>query len=654
MNTHPHPQNVSGGTQSLKYHSAYYGIVTDRHGKFTNFVRRPDDSHLRNGYWRFNSLQDEHLAYFRGLRTPEDLLRAVDRGDGTHEDISLRWIPGQIDTVLKRSIAGFAGQHLREIYDMRRFLGKPLSFRNQVPLYPVHPRMREYWDTRRLPETPGTQNAADTMHDGPSSSHVHSAKGTSPAVEAAATKQLSSKHHPLQTTKSFSNGQIATNNAASTVAAAQTPITPTTLRPPPTVSENPSSQQSSLLPRHQPQSHQDQNEQCSQRSVPTPFSPFVAQARSSTKTLVGQPHGTPFEANRPSNDCGSRVEVVESGGKARPVAMGESPPAQNSQNYRLDPAFPQPTQQAPQSWRIQSGGSPGKFEQVKVPISQQLHNSASFVTPARARTKHGVNSANVSPASSGNIEGMQSPSPSPGSFHTVMEMDTDEMDTATTTPVSGLNVPGAIMRESSTHTMVANDLRTMDNVPNNAFQRSAVAQNGHRNISSPKRRLEFTAQELRKDKRQKGDHVLDKIQRPCQDQPVLLPKTDDMFPGLACMDCGEETGHKLNCFVGNSKPLEKLTILDYRNLTESVQRFDPGPWTTHQGLAPEPEPEDTSDQLQGMADFIRNEDDYKSDTNLHHLPDCFMIVAWAMKSSPGFVLTHDFADDSGIGESDPE
>lgn len=99
--------------------------------------------------------------------------------------------------------------------------------------------------------------------------------------------------------------------------------------------------------------------------------------------------------------------------------------------------------------------------------------------------------------------------------------------------------------------------------------------------------------------------------------------------------------HMIADFIVDLKPLKNPTILDYRSLSDSVQRFDPGPWTTHQGPPPKPEQEDTLDQLQGMANIIRNEDDYKSDTGLHALPDNFMIMAWAMKSSPGFELTHE-------------
>jgi len=82
------------------------------------------------------------------------------------------------------------------------------------------------------------------------------------------------------------------------------------------------------------------------------------------------------------------------------------------------------------------------------------------------------------------------------------------------------------------------------------------------------------------------------------------------------------------------KPLNTLTILDYRDLTDAVHRFDPGPHTTHYVAAPDPEPEDIETQILGMAEIIRNENSYKNDAELSNLPDAAMIFFWALKTSP--------------------
>ena len=81
-------------------------------------------------------------------------------------------------------------------------------------------------------------------------------------------------------------------------------------------------------------------------------------------------------------------------------------------------------------------------------------------------------------------------------------------------------------------------------------------------------------------------------------------------------------------------PMANLTMLDYRNLADAVEHFDPGPWTTHEAPAAEPEPEDPAEEMLGMAEVIRNEQTYKDDEMLHDLPDDLMILAWALSTSP--------------------
>lgn len=74
-------------------------------------------------------------------------------------------------------------------------------------------------------------------------------------------------------------------------------------------------------------------------------------------------------------------------------------------------------------------------------------------------------------------------------------------------------------------------------------------------------------------------------------------------------------------------------MLNYRAWADEVQRRDPGPWTTHFDQFPEPRPEDPETQVRGMARVIRNEESYRDDVELHGLPDDFMIMLWAFKTS---------------------
>ncbi|KAJ6198550.1 hypothetical protein J3E72DRAFT_374549 [Bipolaris maydis] len=102
---------------------------------------------------------------------------------------------------------------------------------------------------------------------------------------------------------------------------------------------------------------------------------------------------------------------------------------------------------------------------------------------------------------------------------------------------------------------------------------------------------------------------------------------------LPCIDCGDDDGHTNDCHIGNLNFNENLTMLDYRILADIVEQFDPGPWTTHFDPYPEREPEDPQVQIAGIAEVIRNEDSYKDDSELHGLPDEYMIILWAFKTS---------------------
>lgn len=74
-----------------------------------------------------------------------------------------------------------------------------------------------------------------------------------------------------------------------------------------------------------------------------------------------------------------------------------------------------------------------------------------------------------------------------------------------------------------------------------------------------------------------------------------------------------------------------------------MERFDPGPWTSHFDPFPVPELEDVETQIRGMVTVIENEESYKSDRELHALTDEALILAWALKTThhPGVQETTD-------------
>lgn len=144
------PSNKSHPPDPTSYQTAYCGIVYDQDGNFHHFVRQIDSSHLENGYWKFQSVDDDRRAFSRGFTTPEALLVAADRTDEKFDDITLRWVRGTSDPNLNKALIGTASQHLQTMYEVRHLLSLPMSLRGQIPLYPVtvDARLKQYWEDK--------------------------------------------------------------------------------------------------------------------------------------------------------------------------------------------------------------------------------------------------------------------------------------------------------------------------------------------------------------------------------------------------------------------------------------------------------------------------------------------------------------------------
>jgi hypothetical protein len=135
------------------YTSAYTGVVRDENGAFSHLICTPNDTHTEEGYWKFTTDEDMYRAYRSDFQTPEGILWAVDLHYGTYEGISLRWMPGQNGPQFMGQREGNAAYHLRVIYDIKKFLGGPMSFRGKTPRYPTSSSMEDYWRLTILQES---------------------------------------------------------------------------------------------------------------------------------------------------------------------------------------------------------------------------------------------------------------------------------------------------------------------------------------------------------------------------------------------------------------------------------------------------------------------------------------------------------------------
>jgi hypothetical protein len=147
----PINQASSAPAVSVPYHTAYRGSVTGPDGKFDHFVRKVDRSHFEDGYWRFQSRDDELRAHAHGFASPEDILLAHEHGGDTDNSIMIRWVRGNNDPSFHMALSGTASQHLQCIYEVRRELGLPMSSRGQIPIYPKSsdPKLERYWENMR-------------------------------------------------------------------------------------------------------------------------------------------------------------------------------------------------------------------------------------------------------------------------------------------------------------------------------------------------------------------------------------------------------------------------------------------------------------------------------------------------------------------------
>jgi hypothetical protein len=654
----------SASPASAAYHTIYCGIATDREGKFDHFIRRVEISHKENGYWRFNSRLDEHRAYDRGFNTPEDLLCSVNSGDGTYEDITLRWQPGQADTNMQDPRIGCAAQHLKNIFDARYFLNKTLALRGRMPIYPADVRLEGYWKPNLPHPAASAVYPAVVPTAVTASSPLVSARVPSPVVGAYPESQRTPSGSPIPQsstpnafTRSFSNGAVnplAQNPSQSPYRNADSPRTTNGGSTPSISSHMPTLALQSLRPTAAQESR-------SGNLVRSHYSPqeFIAQAQPSPlRAPVTQNDG----ANGPQRHqatLGRRIST------AHPIQLPErnsDRPVQPTQSSRtpLLPHIrgrnvPRPTPITRSQYSSPYGPPPSTSYQSPfdgqtpppTPLSGSYFTSQDPPVNIQAPNLRGGATAhqhtpNKTPHNQPCLADRpqcaiveHTPAPSPESLDEDSEM-----------PISAAQELGPNSSDIVSHT-VSSENTCM--TPQYESPVMPTVELPSQQVKCLKRPVEEDRNEVMQNKKLKGDTSHGDSQAPLPKQVQSSVSITDICQDLPCMDCGEDVGHKSDCYIGSKlvgvlampaianrvadlKPMENLTFLDYRTLADCARYHDPGPWTDHQGPPREPAREDPEIQLQGMADVIRNEECYKNDTELHSLPNDFMITLWALKT----------------------
>ncbi|KAF2676757.1 hypothetical protein K458DRAFT_396648 [Lentithecium fluviatile CBS 122367] len=131
------------------YRSAYGDARLTSAGTFMAFTVSVEAAHVRDGYWRFTDEgdgEDDLRAYQLGFQSPEQVLLAALSDEGQYDNrcdiISLRWLPGEMDT-FRLSRIGTARQHIQHIVEERVQLSySAASFQGSVPVYPIDTQQR--------------------------------------------------------------------------------------------------------------------------------------------------------------------------------------------------------------------------------------------------------------------------------------------------------------------------------------------------------------------------------------------------------------------------------------------------------------------------------------------------------------------------------
>ncbi|RYO15457.1 hypothetical protein AA0111_g11692 [Alternaria arborescens] len=623
----------------MPYETAYIGIATTPSGDFDHFVQQLKTSHLAGGYWKFQSTDDDRRAYARGFTTPEDVLCAAESTSEGFDEIFIRWIKGANDPNISMALSGNSSQHLQTIYELRLLLGLPVSSRGQIPLYPIstEPRLRQYWEGKYRAQRPNIIDAGSQLPDQPIASPV------TPRTETLVSAQ---PQHPVQATpkppvgrimraQSKEMSQVARATPASKTTSLQNPFNATTehLIRSPAARALPREVAVSSLPSSTVSRHQ-----VTPRDDSSLASTSISPAPSAGRYVPSIPRAALEWGLQPSTSPTSSTldQGITQHNWVHPSSRNPKAIATSNTLYRSPYAV--------------SGTQPGHTIPVVAALKLPLEINKNAALPCNAATTSvtTANTVDTAPAKSFSSPVAVTAEPpataesacdsqvltSPDTSHHVFPTILSRRLHAPFLDSMGSPIPPQSgSPPSRTGVAQLGESFTLEDTLMEPPDRPASVDNEHRQLPENKPSPQQELGQLNIGSPDVcGAEEVSRAQATEAVSESLRTYMEDLN-NLPCVDCGEYDGHTWDCHLGNIQPMQNLTMLDYRILAEAVNKFDPGPWTTHFETHPQPEVEDVETQIRGIAEVIRNEDSYKMDKELHNLSDEFMIMLWGFKTS---------------------
>ncbi|PSN70929.1 hypothetical protein BS50DRAFT_630982 [Corynespora cassiicola Philippines] len=605
---------ASASEDQPPYETSYTSVTLVGNRVRTGRVRTIE--HERYGYWEFFSNEDKMSTYKLGIVNPEGVLAREAKEPNSTVHIKLRWVSGRLDTYLGAR-DGNARLHLAVIEQEYHNLGLPALSDSRVPLYPIdrEKELLEYraqiwrssinnpWDTylatssqdvplsKYRPEktfvgvnSPSSLTVNSKESLGVEKPGVHSPK---PSSEAS----LRAKQAPARSFDSLMDGQsfvdvqqddrLATEATSSTTRRSSSNSTTEVLSPGQHRDESDRKRQIG----YSPPTYSSNNDSTSQsRLLPPPL-------RSSIDQRNGGRHQTPYPIYLTSED-----EMVPF--HMRYFNRGLSSPSETSESISGSYTT---AKQLPETNRPLEGMPEDHDKSLEGSMDKGVHNDdedASFETDQPI----------APPASS-----MQM---SRSHDHTTGEFNVDE-DSCEETGSQGIE-PSAVPPASLMLNPKPGDVTGGD-----ASMQDSTKETGNSS------KYDWSGDDLMK------VFVLPHELSVPMDLEAFNEADLDAYAHIPCMDCGHVGDHGLQCAFQKISFQEQPNVLQIRDYLDATKRNDPGPWTTHRSLQQlqVPELENYSTVLDGMLNIIKNEEDYKSNPNLHDASDDMLPIFYALGKS---------------------